>query len=310
MGLHEQFKELTQYLIEVEEENADLRLQLSRCQTELEVMKVFYSDFKHLLLNSDGSFNSNINSSDNKMSIQLTNNNNQSIGRYSQLLGEYYVSYDVNVLRKLIETYGEDINHIMTDIRDTFSAKIKKLISEYGYLPQYNIIKNSLKHIVRYDKRKDKTIRTLLELITLYIRNFDKGKKDKAIEYLKQALVYYPLLFNDEFLFKIRSYWHDDIHEIVGGLKVKLYGKNNILLTPEEKQVLPKPNVSKPNKKERHNYAIVDIDILFNEVKNHTLKRQTAQRFIKNMKKANRNNDDIEVFRLSANELLKIEIDE
>lgn len=308
MGLNKEFNKLMQHLIEVEEENIKLRLQLSRCQTELEVMKVFYSDFKHLLLNSDGSFNSSNNN--NNISIELTNNNNQSIKRYSQLLGEYYIDNDVNILRKLIDAYSKDINHIITDIRDSFSAETKKVISEYGYLSKYNIIIKSSKHIIKYNKRKDKSIRTLLYLINQYVRNFDKGKKDKAIEYLKQALVYYPLLFNDEFLFKIKSYWDDDIHEIVGNLKVKLYGENNVLLTPEEKQSLSKTNNLNPDKRERHNYAIVDIDVLFDEVKNHKFKRQTGIRYIKNMKNANRNINDIEVFRISVNELLKIKINE
>jgi hypothetical protein len=320
-------EELTTHLGEVEEENVELRIKLNRCEGKLEMLQLFYSDFKRL----------------NRTDVLLDDNqfSGETISKpvsYDILLGEYLVSPNAETLKCMFENYDIKPSQILTDIRNKPPDNILDLVKTYQCKDEYEIIQKSLKHISNFTLPE----KSVMALVTSYINNYNRDKKSKALLFLKQALIYFPFQF-DKFLENIAQYRFADLDQHIENLKFELYGKGNMLLIdknylPQSKKIKVKKSkkaitkadveIEKPKpvilmvegkNKTKVDYAILSVDVLVkmitavkDNVEGNPNLRQRILRTIESMTKCNRSKEEINQFINEVNKLLtkKIPINE
>lgn len=286
----ELIRTLTTQIDSVAGENVELKKRLSNCEGKLEMLKLFYSDFKDLI-KTEITIPDDILSDETASSIAMP--------KYENLLSEYLVTKDVDIAERLFNDRTVSPSQVLTDIRNALPENIAELVKRYNCVKEYKIILASLKHIKKFTESGHFTEKGIMDLVEKYITAYTKEKKDLTLKYIKQALVFFPFQF-DKFLINTRSYQYDDAEQRIEALKVELYGENNILLTNK--------NVEKKSRKSRTtiSYETFSVPELIEYAKGVTSnQRQRAVQILDGMRKVGRSEDDCSLYVKGVNEFLK-----
>lgn len=296
-GLIEQ---LTTQLEEAYTENATLVTEISKLEGKLEVLNSFYDDFKYLLRKVSHDTGRDVQPMELPPEVLEVEPQPvpKSIQNYSELLSQYSLTNDSSLVVKLFEFPGVKTSQVLTDIRNQLPFNIVDLAKKYRCTKEYKIILKANKHINKladddfYGKEK-----SINDLIHNYILFCNRDKKSIAFKYLKQSLIYFPFQL-DLFLKGTEAYRYDDFDENLEILKVELYGENNMLLTREKK-------TDGGKKFPRLDYRTISLDELVEVAKTHKNQKQKAERLLAQMRKVNRDEEDILLFVEEVNNFLK-----
>ena len=144
---------------------------------------------------------------------------------YFEKLNEYFISNDKTLVPELFENFDTEKKQVLTDIRNSLPPNIDNLAKKYDCYEELKVLRKSNKHIAKF-KKEDKFFneRGLSDIISEYIRSFNKDKKRVPLKFLKQALMYYPLQFNS-FLEDIKAYRCENFNIEVKKIWRELYGE-------------------------------------------------------------------------------------
>jgi len=218
-------------------------------------------------------------------------------GEFNLLISKYLTHRDDDTLSSLFVKFPTKHTLIMTKF-DTFPDNIDYYIERYNLVEEFDIIKKSKEHIKKNNIiYNDKN--TLLDRI---IKNIISDSNMRIIHHIREFLILHPFSFNDEYD-KIISASNDQTLVLsIIKTKIKLYGKNNILLTEYEKSFYKKGNKisngDKSNKK--FDYKSGNISELVSHLKTVNNVRQRCELAIKNLEKYNRSEYDINIFKIES----------
>jgi len=282
---------LNNRIAELQGENDVLHQELSRCNGKIEVLSLFYSDFKY---QCDDKFNS-------PPELLSEKDENQPKPHYDILLNQYFVNQDTTLVETLLRDYEEERKKILTSIRNQFPSNMLELVKKYNCVEDYEIVLKSLDNINDIKEKKSFTEKGIVELVDKYIRNYNKGKRNLAINAVRQALIYYPLLFDDTFLSKIRNYWYDDLENVIRDMRVEYYGRKTVSVKTDRKprtvKSTPKPtndSIKQKRTKKLVDYKTDSIDDIVKSIiilKNN--KSQEAVRRYKLLIESGRSDDEV-----------------
>jgi len=292
---------LTTRLTEVEDENIELRLQLSRCESKLEILQIFYSDFKHIV-GAERNLSDDIILSEKK--------------EYSTVLSEYLITQNSQQIIELFENYDVLPSQIFTDIRNKLPDNIKVIAKRFKCLKELSIIEKSITNIKKFNKGDSTNEKGITDLVSNYIDAYNKNKKTSALKYLKQVLVYFPFQF-PMFLDNINQYYYEGLDEHITKLKLELYDENNMLLSEDELLSLlsiePTKIITKKEKvrkKGTHtdykNTSVEDLVKLVINIKSNP--RQKAKNIFTGMESAKRSDEDCMKYVGEVNKILNKKI--
>jgi hypothetical protein len=297
----ELINKLTERIAQLEEENDVLRIELSNCNGKVNVLNQFYTDFKHLY---------GTDSVVSKTSV-IAEPNSQT-KTYDTLLAEYFVTKEQDIVKHLFEDYNISPSQILTDIRESLPENIEELVKKYNCENEYKIILRSLEYIKKFKLSPGKS---LAYLINKYIDSFNAHKKKIALNYLVQALKFFPLQF-DKFLNDIAQYRYDGLDEYIAKQRAKLYeekrprgrpSKKNLETIVKKRKYLKCVINKEYSKRGRKpiDYSIPTVDELIKIIHDtERNKRQKALRTISGMKKAGRTEAECELFKQETNNIL------
>lgn len=271
---------LNNRLAEVQNENETLRQELSRCNGKIDVLSLFYSEFRYKF---DDKFNSPPESFFEK-------GEDDTKPHHDILLNQYFVNHDPTLVERLLRDYKEDRDNILTSLRNQFPPNMVELVNKYDCVEEYKIILKSLELIEKVKDKKSFQEKGIVELIDRYIQYYNKGKRNIALNTIRQALIYYPLLFNNIFINKIKNYWYDDLDNVIRDIRVEYYGREKAINTKRKPRT-----ASKEVKNKKHiDYATISIDDAITRIKNlrHN-KTQEAKRTYRSLEKKGRSDDEL-----------------
>ena len=141
---------------------------------------------------------------------------------YNQLLNDYGENKKEEVLIELFDKFPNKYNYILDEIRDILPENINELAQKYNFEKDLELLLKSNKLINKNDKFE---INTPDELVKKYVHGFNKNNKKTAYRYLKQALLFFPLTYKEQFLDKIQVF--EDYDKKFEEIFNELYGGNN-----------------------------------------------------------------------------------
>jgi len=141
---------------------------------------------------------------------------------YNQLLNDYGENKKEEVLIELFDKFPNKYNYILDEIRDILPENINELAQKYNFEKDLELLLKSNKLINKNDKFE---INTPDELVKKYVHGFNKNNKKTAYRYLKQALLFFPLTYKEQFLDKIQVF--EDYDKKFEEIFNELYGENN-----------------------------------------------------------------------------------
>lgn len=283
----EQIVKLATELEKVVSENNSLKEELNKTKGKLEVFERFYNDF-----------NDQFNSKPEKKSIPKSIIKEKiPKPQYEKLLADYYVDPDSEKAESLFKDYNVPKSQVLTDIRNTFPTNIETLVNKYKCEDEYKIILRSNILINDFENNPNNEESGILELVGQYIKYYNNQNHSKAINVIKQVLIYNPYQI-DMFLNNVKSYQLHNMNNIVDNLWEELYGQNKI----------PKKEENQKNKRPRINYLNEPIDNLVEKIKNGINKRQRALQTFEKLTELGRDDDECLLFVSEVNKFLTKEI--
>ena len=263
------------------DENSKIKIELAKCRSKLEILSQL-----------------NINKEENIISD--TSNGVSDMNNYMLILNKYFLSEEKDkefLIKKLFKLPSVSPSDILGDIKNQLPKNINEVVKQFKCTKELSILYKSIENIKKKEKYYPETSRDVLE--KKYHDSYTKNsRKQNTIKYMEQALIYFPFEFNT-FLKNVGGYLFKDNNLIVAQLKEKWYGKNNILLTHEERKLLEENKPIKTKKKiksrKKHiDYTIITIDFLVEAVKNSKsiYRRQTAINFLKQLRKTGKRSEE------------------
>jgi hypothetical protein len=205
---------------------------------------------------------------------------------YNQLLNDYGENKKEEVLIELFDKFPNKYNYILDEIRDILPENINELAQKYNFEKDLELLLKSNKLINKNDKFE---INTPDELVKKYVHGFNKNNKKTAYRYLKQALLFFPLTYKEQFLDKIQVF--EDYDKKFEEIFNELYGENN----DAKIQTINKFHID---------YTKETIVNLINITKDKANPRQRALLVVEMLRKKSRPESDINQFKEGINEKL------
>lgn len=250
----------------------DLKIENKKLKKELKFLRSFYNE--------------------NKNKVDTTS-------YYDSLFQDYASSENEEVLRMMFEKFPDESGQILTDIRDIFPDDIDKIATQFNAKKELQIIRKSNQLIKEYSKNKFFIEKSQFELVHDYIDYHTKNQPQNMIKVIKQVLIYYPFTIID-FMGDIKAYWFNDIQDKLTQIVTELYGDDNLLAWKQKKLEAERGG--------RINYKTCDVSTLIERVENAGYrKRREALKIVDRLKRVNRS-DDVKVFKLQVNKLLRDKI--
>ena len=144
---------------------------------------------------------------------------------YDQLRQDILVYKQYGRIPQFFEKFPNKRTEILIDMNNNLPEFIDFLSCKYGFEEELRIlnisntqIKELKKNILHKEKLCD-------ELSRDYIKYFRQERKKRALQVIRQALIYYPFTFK-KFLYDIRAYKYDDLDEIVQAMIKEIYKTN------------------------------------------------------------------------------------
>lgn len=141
---------------------------------------------------------------------------------YDKFLHEILVNKQYVRIPKFFEEFPNKHTDILIDIRNDLPDYIDFWALKYGFEEELKIIRISNIQIKELKKNILHKKKFFDELYHDYIKFFRQERKRKAIQVIRQALIYYPFMF-EKFLYDIRDCKYDDFDEIVQAMMKEIY---------------------------------------------------------------------------------------
>lgn len=164
----------------------------------------------------------NENSGNNNLHADGTKDPGTSSILYDKFLHDILVNKQYVRIPQFFEEFPNKHTEILIDIRNDLPDYIDFWAIKYGFEDELEIIRISnsqIKELKRNILHKEKFFN---ELSRDYIKFFRQERKRKAIQVIRQALIYYPFMF-EKFLYDIRACKYDDFDEIVQAMIKEIY---------------------------------------------------------------------------------------
>jgi hypothetical protein len=146
---------------------------------------------------------------------------------YDKFLRDILVNKQYGRVSQFFKEFPDKHTEILIDIRNDLPEFIDFWALKYKFEEELRILRISnskIKELRRNILHKGKF---LDELSKDYIRFFRLEKKRKAIQVIRQALIYYPFTF-EKFLNEIRAFKYDDFDEIVQSMIREIYNTDRL----------------------------------------------------------------------------------
>ena len=148
-----------------------------------------------------------------KNTMVISSENTESNYEFDLLLNDYEINRNVNILIELFDKFPDKHKYILTAIREALPENIHELAEIYQFENDLELLNKSNK-IIKGLESGDQFEKTgPLELVDKYIKSYNLNNKKAAYRYLKQALITFPLTYNEQFIDRIQAYLFDDFSE-------------------------------------------------------------------------------------------------
>jgi hypothetical protein len=167
----------------------------------------------------------NENSGNNKLDSEASEDPDTSSILYDRFLHDILVNKQYARIPQFFEAFPNKHTEILIDIRNDLPDFIDFWALKYKFEEELKILRISnskIKELKRNILHKGKFLN---ELTNDYIKFFRQERKRKAIQVIRQALIYYPFTF-EKFLYDIRAYKYDDFDEIVQAMIMEIYNSD------------------------------------------------------------------------------------
>ncbi len=176
---------------------------------------------------NNGKITKNENSSNRNLDTEETKELGNSDILYDKFLQDILVFKQYGTIPKFFEKFPNKHTEILIDIRNNLPEYIDFLSYKYGFEEDLRILRisnNQIKELKRNILHKEKLCD---ELSRDYIKYFRQERKRRAIQVIRQALIYYPFTFK-KFLYDIRAYKYEDFEEIVQAMIKEIYDTDRL----------------------------------------------------------------------------------
>jgi hypothetical protein len=179
----------------------------------------------------------NANSSYNNLGTEETKELVTSSILYEKFLQDILVNKQYGKIPQFFEEFPNKHTEILIDIRNDLPDFIDFLACKYGFEEELKILRISNSQIKELKRNILHKERFCDELSHDYIKFFRQERKRRAIQIIRQALIYYPFTF-EKFIHDVRAYKYDDFDEIVQAMikeiykTDRLYNQNGLSIYP------------------------------------------------------------------------------
>jgi hypothetical protein len=169
----------------------------------------------------------NENSGNNNLHTDGTKDTDTSSILYDKFLHDILVDKQYGRIPQFFEEFPDKHTEILIDIRNELPDYIDFWALKYGFEEELNIIRISNSQIKELKKNILHKEKFFSELSDDYIKFFRQERKRKAIQVIRQVLIYYPFIF-EKFLYEIRAFKYDDFDEIVKSMIREIYNTDRL----------------------------------------------------------------------------------
>jgi DNA-binding transcriptional regulator YhcF (GntR family) len=148
---------------------------------------------------------------------------------YDKFLHDILVNKQYARIPQFLEEFPNKHTEILIDIRNDLPDYIDFWALKYGFEEELEIIRISNSQIKELKKNILHKEKFFNELSRDYIKFFQQERKRKAIQVIRQALIYYPFMF-EKFLYDIRACKYDDFDEIVQAMIKEIYKTDRLYI--------------------------------------------------------------------------------
>lgn len=221
---------------------------------------------------------------------------------FDRLLNDYDINRNENTLIELFDKFPDKHKNILTAIRETLPENIHELAEIYQFENDLELLLKSNKLIGTLENNERFEKCGPLELVDKYIRSYNSNNKTAAYRYVKQALIYFPLTYEEQFLDRIQAYQFKDFNEKFEEMFNEMY-KNNVIKTE-----LIKESEEKFSRLDYSNDSAINLATTLKNRNNRCDLRSRALFAINAMKKKKRDDADIHIFVHEINKKLRKKI--
>jgi hypothetical protein len=176
--------------------------------------------------NNDG-IAKNENSGNNKLHSEETIDPDTANFLYDKFLHDILVNKQYSRIPQFLEEFPNKHTEILIDIRNDLPDFIDFWALKYKFEEELEILRISNGHIRELKRKFLHKGKFLDELVDDYIKFYRQERKRKAVQVIRQALIYYPFTF-EKFLYEIRDYKYDDLDEMVQAMIKEIYNTDKL----------------------------------------------------------------------------------
>lgn len=169
----------------------------------------------------------NENSGNNKLRSEEIKEPDTSGILYDKFLHDILVNKQYSRIPQFFEAFPKKHIEILIDIRNDLPDFIDFWALKYRFEEELRILRISNSQIKELKRNILHKGKFLDELSNDYIKFFRQERKKKAIQVIRQALIYYPFTF-EKFLYEIRFCKYDDFDEIVQSMIREIYNTDRL----------------------------------------------------------------------------------